>query len=163
MLCLLWNLVGCLLVGIGIVGYIVPGLPGTVFLVCALFCFERGANDRARNWLFKNRLFGKTLQDWEQTKAIPARIKVIAIACIILFSGSSVFRAPELWMKLLIGGLGIAGIIYVATRKTRESLMDVAKVAEVASEIKEPKPLAVEREELPTAERVMAGVGTTRA
>ena len=155
-----WNLVGCLLVGIGVVGYIVPGLPGTVFLVCALFCFERGANDRARNWLFKNRLFGKTLKEWEQTKAIPARIKVIAIGCIVLFSGSSVYRAPELWMKLLIGGLGVVGIVYIATRKTRESLTEMAAEAPPETELIQP---VVEREGTPTTERVMVGVGTTRS
>lgn len=114
----LWLAGGYLLTGTGLVGYWLPGVPGTVFLIMALFCFYRGGDERMRAWLLNNKLFGATLRDWEENKAISLRIKWIASTCIAVSCGASSWMIPSIWAKVVIIILGLGGIAYTVTRNT---------------------------------------------
>jgi uncharacterized membrane protein YbaN (DUF454 family) len=37
----LWFVCGIICVGLGIIGYILPIMPGTTFMIVALFCFAK--------------------------------------------------------------------------------------------------------------------------
>ncbi|MEZ5162273.1 MAG: YbaN family protein [Fimbriimonadaceae bacterium] len=114
----LWLAGGYLLTGTGLVGYWLPGVPGTVFLIMALFCFYKGGDERMRAWLLNNRLFGATLRDWEENKAISLRIKWVACTCIAVSCGLSCIVIPPIWVKAVVAILGLAGIAYIVTRNT---------------------------------------------
>ena len=49
---------GLLFLGLGIVGYIMPGLPGTIWLIISAALFVR-SSDRLYNFVVQNRLFGR--------------------------------------------------------------------------------------------------------
>lgn len=116
-----WPLIalGWLLVGIGIVGIFVPGLPTTVFLIGALWAFSRSSK-RFQAWLWTHPLLGGPVRDWELHGVIPVRAKVIAA---IVMSLSFVYVAiwvAEDWK--LPAGLGIvmmSALIYISTRPSR--------------------------------------------
>jgi uncharacterized membrane protein YbaN (DUF454 family) len=76
---LLWLAAGLLLAGIGIVGLILPVMPGTVFLILALACFSR-SSPRLESWLLNHRAFGPALRQWRSTGAIPGRAKALAVS-----------------------------------------------------------------------------------
>ncbi len=103
----LWNGLGFLFLGVGIVGFIVPHMPGTVFLVIALGCFQRGANERLRKWMFEHRWFGKILTDWEENRSIPKNIKILATSCIVFFTTLTIFSAFDCLGKDWYGSFGL--------------------------------------------------------
>lgn len=109
--------IGLTLVGVGIVGVFVPGLPTTVFLVMALFCFKQGS-PRFENWLLNHKQFGPTLRDWEENRSIKPRTKVVAIVTMWAFVLLSVFLIENKWIAALVLGLGVFGTWYIATRKS---------------------------------------------
>lgn len=81
--------IGCLLVGVGVVGLIVPLLPTTPFLLLASACFLRGSA-RCRRWLLHSPLFGPMIHEWQETRTISPRARLTAIALIVLIIGSTV-------------------------------------------------------------------------
>ncbi len=108
---------GITLVGVGAVGVVVPGLPTTVFLVMALFCFKK-SSPRLENWLLTHPRFGPTLRDWESDRSIKPRTKIVAIVTMWVFIGASVFMIRNLWALALILALGVFGTWYILTRKS---------------------------------------------
>lgn len=115
---LVWNAIGFLFLGIGIVGFIVPHMPGTVFLVIALGCFHRGSNEKVRHWMLNHKWFGKILTDWERDKSIPKPIKVISTSCIVFFTGLSVVAPILIWVKIGLALLGVYGVYFILSKPT---------------------------------------------
>jgi uncharacterized membrane protein YbaN (DUF454 family) len=114
-----FNTLGCLLVGLGAVGVLLPLLPTTPLMLLAAACFARGSG-RLHAWLHGTRLFGPTLRAWEETRSMPAGAKVTAITLVVVVLGSTILFAvshPALRVALAVLGLGI--IAYLARIPTR--------------------------------------------
>jgi uncharacterized membrane protein YbaN (DUF454 family) len=76
-----WALIalGWTMVGVGVVGIVVPGLPTTPFLLVAAWAFAR-SSERFRHWLLNHRLFGPPIVAWQRHGAVPTSAKVLAVA-----------------------------------------------------------------------------------
>lgn len=112
-----WNLAGSFFVMLGAIGAALPVMPTTVFLILALACFMRGSPERARRLLAHPR-FGPTLRAWQRERAIPRRIKLIAVVSIfaawLLLAGTS-----DGWLvPVLTGVLLFCVSLWIATRPT---------------------------------------------
>ena len=113
--------IGLIFLGLGIIGYVLPGLPGTIFLIIAATLFVR-SSDRLYNFVVKNRLFGRQVGDFLETGAMPLKAKIISVVSIWIFSLISIFLAPYTWLfkgPVLI--LAIVGTIYITSRPTRRN------------------------------------------
>ena len=109
----LWVGLGCLFVGLGAIGAVVPGMPTTVFLVLAAACFIR-SSQRLYDWLISNKTFGPYLKDYREGKGIPRRAKVLALSMIVIFVSFAVFYAIEATqIKILVGFIGLIGFLFV--------------------------------------------------
>ena len=62
-----------------IIGVFVPGLPTTVFVIAASYLFAR-SSPRLERWLERNRWLGPPLQRFRQTRGMPRKSKVLALA-----------------------------------------------------------------------------------
>lgn len=151
----LWNGLGALCIGLGVLGIYVPGMPTTVFFIIALYCLGLGGNEKSRSWLLNHPRFGAALRDWEATKAIPYRIKVISVASIVVSCGISMFIIPNAIGRNATAALGIAGIVYILTRPTRENLSAVAVEDGLGRDAQRSEPTEMNRQSvsspLPTA------------
>ena len=107
---------GLLFLGLGIAGYILPGLPGTIFLIISASCFVR-SNDRMYRWVTEHRVFGKLIKNYLETGSMPVRAKVISVLFIWVFTGFSLW-VPEygLLFKIPITSLAIIGTWYILSR-----------------------------------------------
>jgi len=109
----LWVFLGCLFVGLGAIGAVIPGMPTTVFLVLAAACFIR-SSQKLYDWLIANKTFGPYLKDYREGKGIPFRAKIVALAMIVIFVSFAVFFAIEVKpIKILVGLLGLIGFWFV--------------------------------------------------
>ncbi|MBX3114202.1 MAG: YbaN family protein [Fimbriimonadaceae bacterium] len=120
---IVWNLIGVACVGLGTIGWFVPGMPSTVFYIIALYGFTVGGNEKARQKLLNHKYVGSTLRHWEEHRSISRRIKWIASICIALSCSLSAWVVSVMWVKAVILGLGAFGIWYVLSRKTTEDIV----------------------------------------
>jgi uncharacterized membrane protein YbaN (DUF454 family) len=111
---------GCVMVALGVIGMVMPLMPGAVFLIAAAWCFAR-SSPRLEAWLLNHPQFGKTLRDWRSDGAIPRPAKMMA--CAGMTFGFVVFwfsADPSLWLAAGVAVLFLACAAYVVTRPTIE-------------------------------------------
>ncbi|HCO14399.1 MAG TPA: DUF454 domain-containing protein [Gemmatimonadetes bacterium] len=114
---------GLVFLGVGILGYFLPGLPGTIFLIIAAWFFSM-SNPRLYRWMMTNRWFGKTLSDYRAGRGIPIRIKFIAVTAItISVTISVVFAVNDFWFRVGLIAIGIYGAYFVVSRPTTERVI----------------------------------------
>ena len=115
---------GFVFLGLGIAGYVLPGLPGTIFLILSAGCFVR-SNDRMYRWVTEHRIFGKPVKRFLEPGGMPLRAKLISIGCIWIFSAISVFLTDYDALFYLFKGavvlLAIVGTWYILSRPTVRS------------------------------------------
>lgn len=116
--------VGVILLGLGIAGFLIPGLPGTPLLLVAAWLFSM-SNERLYRWTTTNRWFGRAVADYRAGLGIPRKIKIISVTAVAIVVSISVFTALNDWrLQILVGALGLYGIYFVLTRPTRERVLD---------------------------------------
>ncbi|MEQ1609968.1 MAG: YbaN family protein [Hyphomonadaceae bacterium] len=106
---------GLVFVGMGVVGYILPVMPGTIFLILAAACFARSSR-RLEAWVEKHPKFGSTVVNWRRHGAIPRKAKYLSIGMMaISFAGLAIAHPPVLWFWA-IAAILFACALFVATR-----------------------------------------------
>jgi uncharacterized membrane protein YbaN (DUF454 family) len=112
---LLFLIGGWIFTALGIIGLILPLMPGTVFLILAAWCFSR-SSPRFEAWLVSHPRLGPQVRRWRETGSISRRVKYIACGSMVLsFAVLALTDAPEiaLWTA---GASLIAAGTYVASR-----------------------------------------------
>lgn len=118
----LYAMAGVLLLGLGIAGFVIPGLPGTPLLLVAAWLFSM-SNERLYEWTTTNRWFGQAVADYRAGLGIPRKVKAVAVSMVLIVVSISVFVALEDWrIQVLVAGLGLYGIAFILTRPTRETV-----------------------------------------
>jgi uncharacterized membrane protein YbaN (DUF454 family) len=108
--------IGLICLSLGIVGYVIPGMPGTIFLIISATLFVR-SSDRLYKFVVENKLFGNQVKGFLETGEIPLRAKVMSISSMWGFTMISVVIAPYGWLfDVSILSLSIAGTWYISSR-----------------------------------------------
>ena len=115
---------GILFFILGILGYILPGLPGTVFLILAAACFFR-SSERFYKLVIQNRWFGPLVKNFRETGVVNKRAKVLSVSSIWIFTTFAVFvgipatysLAP--FAKVLTVVLAFSGTFYLWRRPSK--------------------------------------------
>ncbi|PNY80214.1 YbaN family protein [Deinococcus koreensis] len=111
----LWVALGFVLCGLGVLGLILPGFPGTVWFILAAGAFSRG-DPRWEAWLLSRPVVGELIRDYRAGRGMPLRAKWIACLCIALAVGLSLPRIPVLAGQATWVLLGLAGVWFIVWR-----------------------------------------------
>jgi uncharacterized membrane protein YbaN (DUF454 family) len=123
---------GLVFVGLAVLGAVLPVLPTVPFLLVAAACFARSST-RFYQWLLSNRVLGPLIRDWRETRTIPLRAKVSAIAAVALVGGSSVlFYVANPWAKLGVGVILIGLIGFQQALSRNEGFSPLGKPPRVS-------------------------------
>ena len=99
---LVWNALGFLSLGMAYIGVITPGIPYSIFVVFAAYCFSKGS-ERMHRWIYNHRLFGPFLTNWNTKRVFPQKMKYF-----MLFMMST--SLAIMWLT----AIPVRGIIYTA-------------------------------------------------
>ena len=81
-----WIILGCIGVGLGAVGAVVPMLPAFPFLMLAAFSFAR-SSEKLHTWFINTKLYKDNLEDYVAGKGMTVKTKVrIMITVTLLMS-----------------------------------------------------------------------------
>ena len=107
---------GFVCTGLGIVGIVLPGLPGTLFLLIAVWAFSR-SSERFHLWLYNHPRFGSGVRAWHEHGVIPPRAKIAALTMISLSFALLWGFVLEDWRLAVATGAALALIgTWIATR-----------------------------------------------
>ena len=82
-----WLILGFFSLGMAYIGVIVPGIPFSIFLVFAAYCFAKSSK-KMHNWIYNHKYFGPFLTNWTQKSVFPTKGKY---AMILVMSSSLAF------------------------------------------------------------------------
>ena len=83
---ILYIILGCVGLGIGAVGAVLPMLPAFPFLLLAAFCFAR-SSEKLHTWFISTKLYKDNLEDYLAGKGMSKKTKVrIMVTVTILMS-----------------------------------------------------------------------------
>ena len=115
-----WITFGFIFVGIGIIGYVTPGMPGLVFFLIATVCFAKGSRKFLR-MLVSNKYVGPQILDFKRGKGMTVRTKIIAIAMMVTSMLISIlFMVKIYWVKWAIAITGVGVVILILSWKTKK-------------------------------------------
>jgi uncharacterized membrane protein YbaN (DUF454 family) len=99
---LFWNCLGFLSLGMAYIGVITPGIPYSIFVVFAAYCFSKGS-ERMHRWIMNHKLFGPFLTNWGERRVFPTKMKFFMLA---MMSTSLIIMG--------LTAVPVRGIIYTA-------------------------------------------------
>jgi uncharacterized membrane protein YbaN (DUF454 family) len=76
---LFWKLLGFISLGLAYVGVVTPGMPYSIFVVFAAYCFAKGS-PKMHAWLYNHKLFGPFLTNWGEKRVFPIKMKYFMLA-----------------------------------------------------------------------------------
>ena len=121
-----WIAVGLLLVGIGAVGIVVPGLPSTIFFILAAGAFSR-SSARLERWLLSLPVVGRMVGDYRAGLGMRRRAKIMAVSMIVIAVGISTGLAIKSWTpRAVVLAAGAVGVAYVSWRVPTREMLDRA-------------------------------------
>ena len=115
----LFNTLGVIFVGFGIIGVFLPIWPTTPFVLAASIFFAK-ANPKLHAWLLRSRFLGPYLENYYYKRGIPLAYKIRT--CAFLWSGLafSMTLISYVWLMVLLCAVGIAVSAHVFAIKTKD-------------------------------------------
>lgn len=115
---------GFICLGLAILGVILPVMPTTCFVLMAAACFAK-SSPRFYNWLLNSALFGPMIRNWQNTRSMPKRAKIMAIGTIIMSGGISIYLISSANIQALVIALLLIPIAIILKVRTTEDLCPI--------------------------------------
>ncbi len=117
-----WALIaaGTILVGLAIIGILLPILPTTPFLLLAAACYAR-SSDRFYKWLMGNRFFGGYIKNYREGKGIPLKVKAYTISLLwATILVTAYFFITDTIVEILLLAIAVGVTVHVLSIRPRK-------------------------------------------
>ena len=109
---ILYVILGCIGVGLGAVGAVLPLLPSFPFLLLAAFCFAR-SSEKLNSWFINTKLYKENLESYVQGKGMTrkTKIKIMVTVTILMSIGFIMMHAVPVG-RIVLGCVWVFHILY---------------------------------------------------
>ncbi|HXH32309.1 MAG TPA: YbaN family protein [Bacteriovoracaceae bacterium] len=116
-----WLVIAWISLALGFVGAFLPIIPTTPFLILSAFLFSK-SSPRLHAWMLTLPIAGEGIRDWQSSRVIRPRAKVLA-ASMILLSVVLIWKSQNipLIVQASVTALLISVMLFVITRKSGSS------------------------------------------
>ena len=109
---ILYIVLGCIGLGIGAVGAVVPLLPSFPFLLLAAWCFAR-SSERLHTWFINTKLYKKNLESYVAGKGMTKATKIKILTTVTLLMGFGYFMMSAVPVgRMILAAVWVFNIIY---------------------------------------------------
>lgn len=100
---ILWIILGCIGVGIGAVGAVLPVLPTFPFLLLAAFSFAK-SSERLHTWFINTKLYKKNLESYVAGKGMTwtTKIRVMITVTLLMGFGFTMMLLKSIYVPCII-------------------------------------------------------------
>lgn len=60
------------------------------------------SSPRFHRWLHQHKTFGPIISDWQQNRAVTAKVKVRGAMCMLVSFALSIWVVPHFWLKIAL-------------------------------------------------------------
>ena len=119
-------IVGCIGVGLGALGAVIPMIPSVPFLLLAAYCFGRSSK-RLNNWFINTKLYKDNLETYVQGKGMTKKTKIRIITTVtILMSIGFLMMSNVPVARIILTLVWVFHILYfVFGVKTLEEVKEI--------------------------------------
>ena len=126
---IIYIVLGCIGVGLGAIGAVLPFLPAFPFLLLAAFCFAK-SSEKLHNWFINTKLYKNNLETYVKGQGMTWKTKVrIMITVTILMGFGFIMMSNVPVGRIVLACVWAFHIIYfilfVKTYKVKEQKSDV--------------------------------------
>lgn len=111
---LFWIVLGCIGVGLGAVGAVLPMLPAFPFLLLAAFSFAK-SSEKLHTWFINTKLYKKNLESYVKGQGMTwgTKIRVMITVTVLMSIGFTMMFLKELYIPCgILGGVWLFHIFY---------------------------------------------------
>ena len=101
---------GCISVGLGAIGAVLPILPTFPFLLFATFCFAR-SSDKLNNWFKGTKLYKNNLESYVKGKGMTRRTKIKIMTMVTILMSVGFIMMNEVRVGQIV--LGIVWVFHL--------------------------------------------------
>lgn len=106
---ILYIVLGCISVGLGALGAVLPVLPTVPFLMLTVFCFAR-SSEKLDRWFRSTKLYKENLKDFVAGKGMSKKTKIrIMVTVTLLMSIGFVVMG----LRGIVSGCVVLGLVWV--------------------------------------------------
>ena len=134
--------IGCVMLGIGAVGAVIPLLPSFPFLLVAAICFAN-SSERLHNWFIHTKLYKKNLESYVKGKGMTkkAKFRIITVVTLTMAFGFIMMSKVPVG-RIILAIVWVCHIIYfIFGVKTITDEVDAEFVKKDQEEIEKKKNL----------------------
>ncbi len=102
-------MLGFLSLGMAYIGVVTPGIPWSIFIVFAAYCFAKGS-PKMHAWIYGHPKFGPFLTNWTEKKVFPRKLKYLMI---VTMSTTAVFLLVTAPIKAFYWSAGFMFLVAV--------------------------------------------------
>lgn len=111
---ILWVILGCIGVGLGAVGAVLPLLPAFPFLLLAAFSFAK-SSQRLHTWFINTKLYKKNLESYVQGRGMTwaTKRRVMITVTLLMGFGFTMMLLKRLYIPCaILAGVWVFHIVY---------------------------------------------------
>lgn len=115
---ILWGGLGCIALGLGAVGAVLPMLPAFPFLLLAAFSFGK-SSQRLHRWFLGTNLYKKNLETYVKGQGMTreTKIRVMITVTLLMAFGFTMMFLKQLYIPcMILGGVWVFHILYFTFR-----------------------------------------------
>lgn len=123
---IIYIILGCIGVGMGAVGAVLPLLPAFPFLLLAAFCFAK-SSERLHNWFTNTKLYKNNLESYLQGQGMTWRTKIrIMVTVTLLMSIGFLMMSRVPVGRIVLAGVWLFHMIYfIFGVKTKPEITEI--------------------------------------
>ena len=113
---ILFIILGHLCVAIGILGLLLPLVPGTPFLILAAYFYSK-ASPKFHHWLLSHKYLGPPVNNWNEHGAISRKTKFFVSALILTnLTLVSLFVNVHIYIKITVTMICLSVVLFIVSR-----------------------------------------------
>jgi uncharacterized membrane protein YbaN (DUF454 family) len=109
---IVYIVIGCMSLGLGVVGTVLPILPTVPFLLLAAYCFARSSK-KLHNWFVCTKLYKDNLESYVKGEGMTRATKIrIMVAVTVLMSIGFAMMHAVMLGRIVLAGVWVFHVIY---------------------------------------------------
>tara|TARA_B100000029_G_scaffold182962_1_gene180596 strand:- start:838 stop:1245 length:408 start_codon:yes stop_codon:yes gene_type:complete len=109
---IIYVILGFIFFSIGILGYYMPVLPGTIFLIISAYFFMH-SSDKLYNRIINNPIYGNPIKQYIENHIIPFRTKIVILLSMWIATIITIYITPVLLLPIKLETFNIDSSINI--------------------------------------------------